>query len=490
MKDERGEILKELRGIVGKDYVSIDKEDILPYCRDPISVALKTYNGDYVVMPATTEEVQGVVRLANKFKIPVYPFGLGSTVSNAASPRAGGIILAMRRMRRVLEINEQNRTATFEAGVSWSHLIYETNKKRLEPQPLGGGPHSGTPVGNYLVGGYQTGAIDSNEVIALEVVLPDGELLRTGSGGYITHEKLNPYCRLAFGAPLTYLFRGSLGIYGVVTQMILRLYALRKIEERLQIGFDDLTSCLNGMQALVNLDICRQVYGLNRTQIATIAADIELLNNPEEYEKYEASFPAYVICAKISCHNEEQAKVYRDLIQEAISKDKGVFLQYTGSTQKTLDDLWNGSSRAAIHYLRHNPHLMAFTYSRPSLIPKIQEKTLEILEKHDYKMTSFSGKPLKEARVWIHPAERNENYAFEQEIEFDPMEPDQSAKFRQILGTFFDEVIKLGASEVNPAILRRLEPQMMPTYIKLLKDIKRSLDPNSIMAPRQVFKEM
>jgi FAD/FMN-containing dehydrogenase len=170
MNGEKAEILKELEGIVGKGYASTDKEDILPYTRDMMSRVLKAYDADYVVLPKTVEEVQGVVRLANKYKIPVYPYGRGASMTNAAAPRSGGMMMPMTRMNRVIEINERTRTATIEPGVSWSQLVYEANKKRLEPRTLPGGPHSGTPIGNYSIGGGPLGVLDVNEVVTLEAV--------------------------------------------------------------------------------------------------------------------------------------------------------------------------------------------------------------------------------------------------------------------------------------------------------------------------------
>ncbi|MBI4330913.1 MAG: FAD-binding oxidoreductase [Chloroflexi bacterium] len=479
----------ELVKVVGRDWASMDKEDILPYCRDEVSQALKVYTADYVVMPADVEEVQAVVRLANKYKVPIYPYSFGVSISSAAVPRNAGMMLVTRRMNQILEINEETMTATIEPGVTWSKLIYELNLKGYEVLPLGGGPHSGSLVGNFVLGGGNTGGIDMNEEVSIEVVLPTGELLRTASAGFIGHEKINPYVRVAWGPNLTGLFRGSLGWFGVVTKLLRRIYPLQKIQDRIEIAFDDFTDCVIGMREIVKLGICRQVYGLDQAQIAIIGATPELCTQPEEYWKFEQTLPKYMVIAKTNCHLEEQKDIYRKIILAKAAEYKGRLVTFTGTTKKALDIMEQGSSDMAVRYLRHNPHLMAFVQLPPSMLPGARKKTLEILDKMDFHMTSFHNKVVP-PRIWLSPWERNESWLMEQDIEFDPLDKVSIDKFRKFMVVFFDEMANYGASQINAAFLRRYEDRMMPTYINMLKGIKKMLDPNGILAPRQVFKDI
>ncbi len=483
-------VFKELINIVGDEYVSMDLEDIIPYCRDEVSQAFgQRYLSDFIILPKSVEEIQEIVKVANKHKVPIYPYSFGANISSAAVPRRGGIILITRRMNRILEINEETMTATIEPGVSWSKLIYETKKFGLEPLPLGGGPHTGGPVGNFALGGGNTGGIDMNEVVSIEVVLPNGEILRTASAGYMGHETINPYCRLAFGPNLTLLFRGSLGTFGIITKLIRRLYPIRNIEEVIEIGFNDINSAVNGIRDIVRLGIAKQTYGLDRAQLAILSAPPELVEKKEEYRIFEDSFPEFCVGVKISCHNEKQRDVYKEIINDSIEKYKGYFVKFDGEVKTTLDEMWGGSSSIAIRYLRHNPHLMAFSMTPPSMVPKIREKTVEILRKLDFKQYSFSGREI-EPRCWISPWERNESYLFEQDIEFDPEDKESIEKFRKFVNIFYDEMFNMGSSQINAAFLRRVEGKMMPTYIYLLKGIKKLLDPNNIFAPAQMFKDI
>jgi FAD/FMN-containing dehydrogenase len=481
---------KQLAKIVGEQYVSMDKEDIVPYCRDEVSQAYRTYMADLVVAPGTVEEIQEILRLCNKIKMPVYPYAFGVNISSTALPRVGGLMLLVRRLDKILEINEETHTATIEPGVTWSKLFFEARKKNLEPLGLGGGPHSGSLVGNFCLGGGNTGGIDINEEVACQVVLPNGEVMWTGSAGMKGHEKLNPWCRVGYGMNLTGVFHGALGTYGVVTKVIRRLYPLRNIEERVQIGFDTFEDCLNGIKDLVDLGISKQVYGVDRYQAAMIGADSEIIHDPVEYGKYENSFPEFLIVDKISCYNEKQQTVYKELIEETVSKHRGKLVSFTGKTQEALMELWNGSSSVAIRYIRHNPHMMTFAMLPPSMLPGLREQTRKIMEDLDYELTTFSNKRIEYPRVWISPWERNESYLYEQEIEFVPEDPESLKKFLVFQDRYYMEAAKYGSAQINAGFLKRLEPLMWPGYMKIVRGIKQVLDPNNIMAPKQMLKDI
>ena len=489
MNDNKTEVYNELARIVGKEYVSIDKEDIVPYQRDVVSQALKLYLADYVVLPGSVEEVQGIARVANKYKVPVYPYAAGTNIGGGAVPRKGGIVLVTRRMDQIFEINEETMTATIGPGVTWSKLYYEAAKVGLEPLGVGGGPHSGTAVGNFALGGGNTGSMDMNETVSIEVVLPTGELLRTGSAAYMGHEKINPYCRVAWGPNITGVFRGSLGAFGIVTKLIRRLYPLREIQDCVQIGFDNISDCVFGMSDLVRLGVSRQIVGIDRAQAAITSAEPELTANPEEYARHEDSFPGWLVDARNCCSNEEQANIYRKLIRGVATKHNGTIVEYTGSTKRYLDELWGASATVANRYLRHRPQVMAAAMLPPSMIPEWRRRTLKILDDLDFRPRSFSGRVI-EPRVWLSPWERNESYWFEQNVEFSPTDPVSMEKFRKFQRIFYDEAFKYGAAQIGATFMRRAEEQIIPTYVKLIRDIKHSLDPNGVFAPGQILKDM
>ncbi|MFX0106288.1 MAG: FAD-binding oxidoreductase, partial [Candidatus Hodarchaeota archaeon] len=110
------EILKNLEEIVGKDFASNKVEDLYIYSQDPGASEPRTV--DFVVMPKIVEEVQKIVQFANREKIPVVPMGGGLTLSGLVIPIKGGIVIDMKRMDKIIEINETSRYALIEPGVT------------------------------------------------------------------------------------------------------------------------------------------------------------------------------------------------------------------------------------------------------------------------------------------------------------------------------------------------------------------------------------
>ena len=113
-------IYNSLVKIVGKDFVSNRQEELYMYSRDPGAQLPRKV--DYVVMPKTVEEVQKIVLLANKEKIPITPMGGGFTLSALTVPIKGGIVLDTKRMDKIIEVNEKSKYAIVEAGVSQGAL--------------------------------------------------------------------------------------------------------------------------------------------------------------------------------------------------------------------------------------------------------------------------------------------------------------------------------------------------------------------------------
>ena len=144
---------RQLIDIVGEDRVSNSQEELFIYSRDP--GAQPPRKVDYVVMPKTVEEVRKIVLLANREKIPITPLGGGFTLSALVVPNRGGMVLDMKLMDRIIEVNEINRYALIEPGVSQaalqSHLKkHHPNLQHSTPEA----PPTVTVVGNALIQGH------------------------------------------------------------------------------------------------------------------------------------------------------------------------------------------------------------------------------------------------------------------------------------------------------------------------------------------------
>ncbi len=176
---KKDEILRNLEEIVGKDFASNKPEDLFIYSQDP--GASEPRPVDFIVMPKTTEEVQEIMKLANKETIPLVPMGGGLTLSGLIIPVKGGIVVDMKRMDKIIEINELSQYALIEAGVTTGQLLFYLNENypKLQP-PIPDAPPSATIAGNVLIhgSGYLSQKYGDHGAMinGLEVVLPNGDI--------------------------------------------------------------------------------------------------------------------------------------------------------------------------------------------------------------------------------------------------------------------------------------------------------------------------
>jgi glycolate oxidase len=216
------DLLSRLAEIVGPDYVSDRPEDLYLYSRDP--GAQKPRRADYVVMPKTVAEVQQIVRLANREKVAITPMGAGLTLSALTVPLRGGIVLDMKRMDKIIEVNEASRYAVIEAGVTQAALraYLEKNYPHLQ-HSTPESPPTATVAGNILIHGHghltPRYGVNSQMVNGMEVVLPTGEICKLGScsvsPNWFSRDPL---------PDLMGLFLGWLGTTGIVTKLSIQLF--------------------------------------------------------------------------------------------------------------------------------------------------------------------------------------------------------------------------------------------------------------------------
>ena len=252
------DIKASLVSIVGKERVSNSNEELFFYSRDPGAQHPRTV--DYVVMPQSVEEVQKIVILANKAKIPVTPMGGGFTLSALVVPNKGGVVLDMKGMDHIIEVNERSRYAVVEAGVSQAALKAYLEKHYPHLQhSTPEAPPTVTVVGNALIQGHghlsPRYGVNSEMINGMEVVLPTGEVCKIGSCS------VSPYWFTRGPLPdLSGLFIGWFGTTGVVTKLSLRLYPKPKFREVLAFSTDDVDLIPEAIFEVTQLDLLEDFF--------------------------------------------------------------------------------------------------------------------------------------------------------------------------------------------------------------------------------------
>lgn len=216
---------KQFKSIVGDDWASTAAADREAY-NDAYNPGdpLEFVSGGFVA-PAAVEEVQAVVKAANKLGVPLWPMSTGKNLAygGAAPLVPGTVVLDLKRMNRIIEVNDELAYAVVEPGVSFFDLynyFREHNHKLWMSVP---GPGWGSVVGNGLERGIGYGYFDDqfSNSAGIEVVLPDGSLMRTGMGALANGNSAD-LLSAGFGPLVDGLFTQS--NYGVVTRMSRYLY--------------------------------------------------------------------------------------------------------------------------------------------------------------------------------------------------------------------------------------------------------------------------
>jgi len=214
-------ILQEIQGIVGTNNASIEKFELISYSRDA-SIA-DSHLPDMVVRPHSVEEIQKIMRIANREKLPVVPRANGSATWSPTIPVQGGIVMDTTGMNKIIEINEETMTITIEPGVTnWTmNKVLEEKGYEFGVIPISTG--AATIVGNASSTGSSPIAsgefgTQADECTGLEVVLPNGDILRTGT---MTNPAcgIGSFCRHVYGPDITGLFLGAEGSLGIITKL-------------------------------------------------------------------------------------------------------------------------------------------------------------------------------------------------------------------------------------------------------------------------------
>ena len=248
------EVLEALRAAVGAEYVKTDAETLERYKTDEEPDPHYHHLPEVVVLPGCTEEVAAVMKIANKYLIPVTPRSAGTSVSCGAIAVCGGIVLLLERMDKIIELNADAMYMVVEAGArtveiqqtaNEAGLLYAGDPCSAESCLIGG--NIATNAGGNKAVRYGT---TRHQVYSVEVVTPTGEIVELGS-------RLK---KCSTGYCLEQLVMGSEGTLGIITKAVLKLQPMPPYRFDLLAVFDDSAKALDVAQKIAQA-------GLNPTSM-------------------------------------------------------------------------------------------------------------------------------------------------------------------------------------------------------------------------------
>ena len=226
----RDPLIHELLAIVGKNYLLIEKEDVIVYEQDG---SIFQVMPEIVVVPGDVDQVAAVVKAAKRANVPIVPRGSGTGLAGGAVPAEGGIVLSLARLNRILKIDLQNRIAIVEPGVINIDVTKAVTKEGYFYAPDPSSQVACSIGGNVAnnSGGPHTLAygVTTNHVLGVEVVLDDGQIVWLG--GEVPDTP---------GYDLCGIFVGSEGTMGIVTKVAVRLMQTRESVRTLLAIFDQM----------------------------------------------------------------------------------------------------------------------------------------------------------------------------------------------------------------------------------------------------------
>jgi alkyldihydroxyacetonephosphate synthase len=249
------EILQGLEQILGPDAVSTRDIDRYIYSRDcsPVNIIQTTqgtpiHTPDLIVWPKNAEQLSQICKLAYAHKIPMVPFGAGSSVVGGPVPTKGGIVVDLKKMNQIFELDEQSNLVTAGAGIIGEHLERELARHGYTMGHFPSSIYSST-LGGYLAtrsAGQLSARYGKIEdmVVGIEVVLPTGEILNT---------LVAP--RSATGPNWTQVMVGSEGTLGFITKATCRIWPAPKARRFLAFNFKDTASGVEAIRLMLRHDL-------------------------------------------------------------------------------------------------------------------------------------------------------------------------------------------------------------------------------------------
>lgn len=417
---------------------------------------------DAVIAPRTKEEIASIVKICNEYKVPIVPRGSGTNLCAGTCPTEGGIVLLFKHLNRILEIDEENLTVTVQPGVITLDMTKAVEAKGLFYPPDPSSMKISTIGGNINensggLRGLKYG-VTRDYVMALEVVLANGEIIKTG--GKLAKD--------VAGYDLTRLFVGSEGTLGIITEATLKLIPMPETKKTILALYQDLEAAAKTVSKIIAQKI--------------IPTTLEFLDQPtiEAVEAFaQIGLPTDVKAILLIEQDGPEEVVKNDIekIVEICKTENAVSVKAAESEEEA--EALRTARRAALSALaRLKPTTILEDATVPrSEIAKMVKAIEEIAEKYNLRICTFGHA----GDGNLHPT-----------CLTDVRNHDEIERVEKAFEEIFAKAIELGGTitgEHGVGVMKApyLEMKLGAAGIAAMQSIKTGLDPNNIMNPGKVF---
>jgi FAD/FMN-containing dehydrogenase len=487
----------ELTAVLGEERVSTDPVDLKPYGKDFYTPVAKAFLGSVaeagiLVLPATTEEVAAVVRVANKYRIPVTPFALGTNMaSNTIASSEGAMIMDLRLMRGV-KVSPETQTATIQPAVSFGYLQHVLDQYGLKtPLHIGGG--MGGFIGNWVSSNVRPWSASgmSDPVVTAEIVLPTGEIMRTGSQAMKNeaYKEKNPYVRNAFGPDIVALFKGSIGAFGIITSVTLRCYRKGEVEKRLKIGFEDLESLIKVSDEIQYNRIGMASLGMDReTVFGAITTPVERKDMTKKMrDQIKQSLPEWILVINLD-GTKEQVEAEERVVEKILVEYGGKIVELSELLMERLDDYTTHRGGAGLRGMADPTSMVALWCQIPrEYLLSFYNNSIKKMKELDIRHP-ITGEPYL-GRWFFLTFDRGVTNLIGLDVDFTVLDEESFRKAKEFLASYLP--IMENNYGVIPLVMGPLADLiLMPSYTDLLKALKKLIDHRNIMNPHRLVMGM
>jgi glycolate oxidase len=452
-------VIEKIRSVLAQGSLSTDPEDLICSSYDGTRRAAPP---EALVRPANTREVSEILKIAYAEKIPVYPCGARSGLTGGALPINGGIVLDFLKMNRILEVNARTRTATAQPGVILGDLQRAAEEKGLFYPPDPASAEFATLGGTLAecAGGLRCVkyGVTRDYVLALEAVLPTGEILRLGSKAI----------KNVVGYDVMRLIIGSEGTLAVITEATVRLRVLPEKVAAALGWFRDIAGAFKAVDAINSSGAIPRVMELmDADTLGAISAFVPGL------------IPDGAAAAVL---------VELDGLRDAVAEEtRRVRAAFENSGAFGVREASDAEGRAELEKVRRNVSPALFKVASGKLNEDVSVPLDRTADVFALAKKIGSERGLK-VPVFAHAGDGNVHVNFM----YDSSRPEELKKAEEAAGELFREVVKMGGSisgEHGIGVTKRqfLDMELGASELALLKKLKALFDPAGILNPGKIF---
>jgi glycolate oxidase len=452
--------VQEIAAIVGAAHVLRDDDSRLAYGTDALK---RGHPADLVVLPGTTAEIAAIARLCHEMRVPLVPRGAGTGYTGGAVPLLGGVVLSLERLNRILAIDEENLlavvqpaviTGDLQRAVEAHGLFYPPDPQSLNESSIGG--NVAECAGGPRAFKY---GVTRRYVLALEAVLPNGAVIRTGSKAV----------KNVVGYDLTQLLVGSEGTLAIITEVTLRLMPKPPAVATLRACFADVPTAARAVTALLRRRVVPVTLELvDQDSLDALAAYVGSRLAPEG--------TGALLLVEVDGTPEAVASEVVEVAEAC--REVGAIEVLTARDGGERDELWR-VRRELSYALRP---IAPRKINNDVVVPRGRVPELFVLVerlRHTYRLRIPSFGHAGDGNIHVN-------------IMIDPANADELARAEAAVGELFRGVVALegsisGEHGIGFSKAPYLSLELSAETIAIMKRVKDAFDPHGILNPGKIF---